>query len=431
MNDAVKEVGGASTQRSLYEEAIARMDRAAPLAEADPETLLRLRQPEHISQVSIPVRMDDGKLRVFSGMRVRHSTIRGPAKGGIRYHPNVTLDEVKALAFWMACKCAVVNIPYGGGKGGITVDPKQLSQMELEKLSRGFMRGIADAIGPDIDIPAPDVYTNETVMAWMADEYAKIKRQWIPGVITGKPVELGGSLGRDDATGRGGYYCIQELARRRKWTPSKVRVALQGWGNAAQHCARLLESDGYIIVAASDSSGGVYRPDGLSFGSLMSVKRETGRLKPDALKAKSITNAQILELDAELLVPAALENQITGENAKRIKAQAVLELANGPITVDGDRVLTDRNILVIPDILANAGGVTVSYFEWVQNRAGAYWPVEEVNQRLKAIMYREFTTVYDLMESKRTDMRNAAYVVALNRISAACRAGGTCSLFAK
>ena len=416
---------------SLFDDAIARLDRAAPLSDADDETILRLRQPEHIAQVSIPVRMDDGSLRIFPGVRVRHSTIRGPGKGGIRYHPNVTLDEVKALAFWMACKCAVVDIPYGGGKGGITVDPKQLSTMELERLSRGFIRMIADAIGPDIDIPAPDVYTNETIMAWMADEYAKIKRQWIPGVITGKPVALGGSLGRDDATGRGGYYCVQELARRRKWTPHRTRVALQGWGNAAQHCARLLEGDGYRIVAASDSSGGVYRAEGLDYSTLMEVKARHGKLRADLIKADAITNEQVLELDAEVLVPAALENVITADNAPRIKAQAVIELANGPTTPEADRILAERNVIVVPDILANAGGVTVSYFEWAQNRAGVYWALDDVHQKLKGIMCRAFGEVHDLMESKRTDMRNAAYIQALNRIAAANRAGGTREMFAR
>src|SRR5688572_3280813 len=337
MDGSVKE--DVHVRASLFDDAIARLDRAAPLADADEETILRLRQPEHLVQVSIPVRMDDGSLRIFPGVRVRHSTIRGPGKGGIRYHPNVTLDEVKALAFWMACKCAVVDIPYGGAKGGITVDPKRLSQTELERLSRAFLRAIADAIGPDLDIPAPDVYTNETVMAWMADEYAKIKRQWVPGVITGKPVAMGGSVGRDDATGRGGYYCVQELAKRRGWSPTKVRVALQGWGNAAQHCAKLLAQDGYRIVAASDSSGGVYRAEGIEFDKLMRVKSETGRLHAGPLKGDAVTNAQLLELDAELLVPAALENVITVDNAPRIKAQAVLELANGPTTSDADTIL--------------------------------------------------------------------------------------------
>jgi glutamate dehydrogenase (NADP+) len=429
MNDLGKE--GVHARRSLFDDALARLDRAAPMADVDEETLLRLRRPEQVLHVSIPVRMDDGSLRIFEGMRVRHSTIRGPGKGGIRYHPDVNLDEVKALAFWMACKCAVVDIPYGGAKGGICVNPKELSSAELERLSRGFIRPIADAIGPDIDIPAPDVYTNETIMAWMADEYAKIKRQWIPGVITGKPVELGGSLGRDDATGRGGYYCIVELAKRRKWNPSKVRVAVQGWGNASQHCARLLASDGYRIVAASDSTGGVHRAEGLDFSSLMEVKNKTGRLQAAALRADAVTNAQLLEVDAELLIPGALEDQITADNARRIKAHAIVELANGPTTAEADQILADRDVIVVPDILANAGGVTVSYFEWAQNRAGVYWELADVHQRLKTIMTREFNTVYELMETKRTDMRTAAYAHALSRISAAVRATGTREMFAK
>ena len=387
---------------SLYAAAIARLDRAAVIAKANPETVSRLREPETLVQVSIPVRMDDGSLRIFQGCRVRHSTLRGPGKGGIRYHPSVTLDEVKALAFWMACKCAVVNIPYGGAKGGITVDPRQLSQMELERLSRGFVRAIADVIGPDIDIPAPDVYTNETIMGWMTDEYSRIRRQWIPGVFTGKPIALGGSLGRDDATGRGGYYCIQEISKRRSWSPAKTRVAIQGFGNAGQHVARLLHGDGYRIVAVSDSVAGIYRADGFDVPSLIETKTQTGKLP----KAQSISNTQILETDVEVLIPAALENVITADNAAKIKAQAIIELANGPTTPQADKILYERGVMVVPDILANAGGVTVSFFEWAQNRQGFYWGLEDVHKRLKTIMSREFTAISELMEHHKTDMRN-------------------------
>ncbi len=418
---------------TLFSNAIGRLDEAGKIAGLDPEVVELLRHTKAVMHISIPVRMDDGSLKVFEGYRVRHNNHRGPTKGGIRYHPNVSLDEVKALAFWMTCKCAVVGIPFGGGKGGVTVDPRELSHMELERLSRGFIQQVADFIGPDVDIPAPDVYTNARIMGWMMDEYSKIKRQHSPAVITGKPIPLGGSLGRDDATGRGAYYCIKELEKRRGWDPKKTTVAVQGFGNGGQNAAKLLHADGYKVVAVSDSRGGIYKPQGFDVPSLIQFKNESRKLKAvycdgsvcEAIQADSISNEQLLELDVDVLIPAALENQITSAKVGNMKAKVIAEVANGPTTPEADAALSKRGTLVIPDILANAGGVTVSYFEWVQNRQGFYWPVQEVRDRLEKIMRAEFNAVYDLMEQHETDMRTAAYAHALKRIGDAVEAGGT------
>jgi len=423
----------AELQADIFNDALQRLDSAAVHAGVDAETLIRLRQPEQSLQVSVPVRMDDGSLKIFAGYRVRYNSVRGPTKGGLRYHPSVDLEEVKALAFWMTFKCAVVGIPYGGGKGGVAVNPKELSRMELERLSRSFISSIAQFIGPDTDIPAPDVYTNATIMGWMADEYSKIAGRQSPSVITGKPLALGGSLGRDDATGRGAYYCIKELEERRGWDPSQVRVAVQGWGNAGQHVARLLHADGYKIVAASDSRGGVYNEGGFDVPSLIQFKNETRQLKGVYCKGSvcelidhtQLSNEELLELDVDLLLPSAVENVITAENAGRIKAPCIVELANGPVTSAGDAVLRANNKLVVPDILANAGGVTVSYFEWVQNRAGFAWELDEVHSRLETIMRREFGAIYSLMGEIDSDMRTAAYVHALKRLGTAIEAAGT------
>lgn len=423
---------------NVFEDAIRRLDRAFQYADIDQEAVERLKHPKKILEVSIPVRMDDGSLRVFTGYRVRHDDTRGPTKGGMRYHPAVDLAEVKALAFWMTFKCAVVGLPFGGGKGGIIVNPKDLSRMELERLSRGFIEQIADFIGPETDVPAPDVYTNAMIMGWMMDEYSKIHRRRTPAVITGKPIPLGGSLGRDDATGRGAYYCIKELEHKHGWKPDEVRVAVQGFGNAGQHVARLLHADDYKIVAVSDSRGGIYRKDGFDIPSLIHMKNESRRLKAvycdesvcESVKADTITNEALLELDVNLLIPAAMENQITSDNVNRIQAPVIVEVANGPITSEADQILNEKGILVVPDILANAGGVTVSYFEWVQNKSGYYWTLDEVHERLHKIMVREYNAVYDLMEQKEIDMRTAAYVLALNRIGEAIESQGTARYFA-
>lgn len=412
---------------NIFKDALSRLDKAAAYARIDSEALEKLKHPKACLEVSIPVRMDDGSCEIFTGYRVRHSDLRGPAKGGIRFHPSVTIDEVKSLAFWMTIKCAVVGIPYGGGKGGVIVDPKQLSPMELERLSRGYIEKIAAFIGPDTDIPAPDVYTNPMIMGWMMDEYSKIAGRLSPAVITGKPIPLGGSQGRDDATARGGYYCITELAKKRGWNPKSIRVAVQGFGNAGQFVAALLHKDGYKVVAVSDSRNAIYHADGLDIPHIIQIKNQTNRLPTQ--HATELTNAELLELDVELLIPAALENQITKQNAAKIKAPVIVELANGPTTIEADTILHDKNILVIPDILANAGGVTVSYFEWVQNKSGYYWDLPTVHQRLEEIMLREFGNVYQLMETHKTDMRTAAYILALNRHSAAVSALGTSEYF--
>ena len=422
---------------SIFEDAIRRLDRAFEFAKIDAEAVEKLKHPKAIVQVSIPVRMDDGSLRVFEGYRVRHDDTRGPAKGGIRFHPEVNLDEVKALAFWMTCKCAVVGIPYGGAKGGVVVNPKELSRLELERLSRGFIRQIADFIGPEIDIPAPDVYTNPMIMGWMMDEYSLMHGRRTPAVITGKPIPLGGSLGRNEATGRGAYFCIKELEMIRGWKPSDVRVAVQGFGNAGQQVARLLHEDGYRVVAVSDSKGGIYNHGGFDIPSLMKIKNESRQLKAvycsgsvcEIVDADPISNAELLELDVDLLVPAALENVIDGENAPAVKAEVIVEVANGPINCRGDAVFNEKKKLVVPDILANAGGVTVSYFEWVQNKQGFYWTEEEVNDRLRQIMTREFNGIYEIMDRHGIDMRTAAYACALSRMGEAIEAGGTRSFF--
>lgn len=420
-------------QGKIFDQAILRLDEAFKHSTIDPETLETLKHPQSALTVSIPVRMDNGSLKYFTGYRIRHDNTRGPTKGGIRYHPDVSQDEVRALAFWMTIKCAVMGIPYGGAKGGIIVDPKSLSRLELERLSRGFIAQIADFIGPDIDIPAPDVYTNPMIMGWMMDEYSKIKRQFSPAVITGKPIPLGGSLGRDDATGRGGYYCIKELERILDLKPGKTTVAIQGFGNAGQAVAKLLHADGYKIVAISDSSGGIYSKDGFDAPSIIKAKNDSRKVQAvycsesvcESIPADTITNEELLELDVDILIPAALENQITAENADKIKAPYVVELANGPITLDAEPTLFSNNITVVPDVLANAGGVTVSYYEWVQNKQGYSWPLSEIHSRLHTIMKREFNNVYELMQKNKCDMRTAAYTHALNRFNEAVVAQGT------
>ncbi|MCB1120333.1 MAG: Glu/Leu/Phe/Val dehydrogenase [Verrucomicrobiae bacterium] len=427
---------------NLVDRSLLRLDEAAAYANPHPETLERLRHAKAIIQVSIPVRMDDGTLKVFEGYRVRHNDILGPTKGGLRFHPQVDLDEVKSLALWMTFKCATVGIPYGGGKGGVCVNPKELSRLELERLSRGFIQQIAGFIGPDTDIPAPDVYTNPTIMGWMMDEYAKIQQKKVPAVITGKPIPLGGSLGREDATGRGAYYCIKELERLHNWIPSDIKIAVQGFGNAGQFVAQLLHNDGYCIVAVSDSQGGAYRPEGLDIPRVIEEKNSKHSLDDiycicsvgqtehcNNHGTDRISNQALLELDVDLLIPAALEDQITIANANNIKAPFVVEVANGPITPEADKILLQKSTVVLPDILANAGGVTVSYFEWLQNRAGDYWTEEEVHRRLEKIMVKAFTQVHQKSELLEIDYRTAAYAHALQKINEAVESQGTYGYF--
>jgi glutamate dehydrogenase (NADP+) len=422
---------------SLFADALQHLDKVQQYVGVDPEIIERLKHPARTLEVSVPVRMDDGSLQTFTGYRVRHDQSRGPTKGGLRYHPQVSMDEVKALAFWMTIKCAIVDIPYGGAKGGICVDPKLLSRLELERLSRGFIEQVADFIGPDTDIPAPDVYTNPMIMGWMMDEYSKIKRHYSPAVITGKPIALGGSLGRDDATGRGAYYCIKYLEKIRGWDPQKIRVAVQGFGNAGQHVAGLLHRDGYHVVAVSDSKGGIYREDGFDVPSLIHAKQETQSVKAvycegsvcEAVPATQITNEELLALDVDILIPAALENVIHVGNVARVQAPLIVEVANGPISSEADQILAEREVLIVPDVLANSGGVTVSYFEWVQNRAGYYWELPLVHQRLNDTMHAAFDAVYQFMQQHQLDMRSAAYAVGLQRLSAAISAQGTQNYF--
>jgi glutamate dehydrogenase (NADP+) len=420
-----------------FERALRRLDAAARHVEIPAETLQRLRYPKAVLTVSIPVRRDNGELEVFEGYRVHHSDLLGPGKGGLRYHPRVDLEEIKALAFWMTCKCAVMDLPYGGAKGGVAVDPKKLSLLEIERLSRGLIRHIADFIGPDTDIPAPDIYTNERIMGWMMDEYSHVVRQRTPAVITGKPVALGGSRGRSGATGRGAYVCIRELAREHDWRPEDITVAIQGFGNAGQSVARLLHEDGYCVVAVSDSGGAIYNEEGFDVHRLIRGKNERRSLEAlyadcsvcEAEGAERISNADLLELDVDVLIPAALEDVITADNARRVQARTVVEVANGPTTVEADEILDERGVTVIPDILANAGGVTVSYFEWIQNRTGDYWSEVVICERLDARMREQFHQVMRTSREKEIPLRKAAYVVALQRLSAAAEAMGTSQLF--
>lgn len=413
--------------KNVFENTKEQLDKALKHVKVTKDVIEILSYPKRIIKVSIPVRMDSGNLKVFNGYRVQYNTARGPAKGGIRYHPDVNMDEVKALAFWMAIKCAVVNIPYGGGKGGIEVDPKKLSMKELEALSRGFIREMHEFIGPDKDIPAPDVYTNPMIMDWMADEYGKLVGKPTPAVITGKSIEKGGSLGRDDATARGGFYVLQEAMKHLGKDPKEATAAIQGYGNAGSNAAKLLEEAGYKIVAVSDSKGAIYAPEGLHADSVLKYKKEKGMVDGVYYKGsvctdiehEHITNEELLELDVEVLVPAALENQITRKNADNIKAKIILELANGPTTPEADEVLAKKGILVLPDILANAGGVTVSYFEWLQNKKNEKWDLEKVHKKLKRIMVREFDNVHKISKIKKIDMRTAAYVLAVKRLAEA------------
>jgi glutamate dehydrogenase (NADP+) len=428
---------GGLMSNNIYTEALSRLDKASSYAAIDSEAVEKLKHPKACIEISLPIRMDDGNLKIFTGYRVHYNDVRGPTKGGIRYHPGVNLDEMKTLAFWMTVKCAVVGIPFGGAKGGIVVDPKQLSRMELERLSRKYIELIADFIGPDIDIPAPDVYTNAMIMGWMMDEYSIIVRHSSPAVITGKPIPLGGSQGREDATGRGAFYCIKELEKKRNWQPPNMRVAIQGFGNAGQNIAELLYQDGYKIVAVSDSKGGIYRSEGFDVPSIIHAKNSSKQIQAvycegsvcQLIDAKNITNEELLELDVDILIPAAIENQITGENAARIKAPVIVEIANGPTTTEADSILKEKDTLIVPDILANAGGVTVSYFEWVQNKSGYYWGLAEIHSRLHEIMSREFDNIYQLTEKYSTDMRTAAYIHALDRQAAAVVAQGTRDYF--
>ena len=418
---------------SLFADASKRFERALKYVSISEDALKRLKYPKASLAVSIPVRMDDGSLRVFQGYRVRYDDTRGPGKGGVRYHPNVSMDEVQSLAFWMTFKAALLNLPYGGAKGGITLNPKELSKQELERLSRGYIDAIADFIGPDIDILAPDVYTNAMVMGWMMDQYSIIKRKISPAVVTGKPIAMGGSQGRVSATAMGAFYAINTILPKFDQVPQKTTVAIQGFGNVGGILADLMSKAGYKVVAVSDSQGGIYAEKGLDIPSIKQYKNESKSMKAvycedsvcNIVEHKLITNEELLTLDVDVLIPAALENQITVANAKDIKAKYIFEVANGPTTSDADLILEEKGIYVFPDILINAGGVTVSYFEWVQNRSGLYWTLPEVNDKLKEKMVAETQIVWNIAQELEVSMRTAAYIHALNRLGEALDAKGT------
>lgn len=406
-------------QNNIYTAFLEKLQTVALTGNINEIVLGNLIIPKQVLEVAVPVTMDDGSSKIFKGFRVKHSDLLGPAKGGIRFHENITIEEVKFLALAMTLKCAIADLPFGGGKGGVQVDSKKLSRSELEKLSRGFIRAISDHIGPDIDVPAPDLYTNSTIMSWMLNEYEQIKRCKAPAVITGKPVSLGGSLGREDATARGGLYCIEQLISINNLNKQDIKVAIQGFGNAGQNIADLLYKDNFKIVAISDSAGGVYCENGLNISKLISNKIETGVLNNNIQDIKIITNQQLLELDVDLLIPAAMENQITINNANNIKAKYIIELANGPISKEADQILLKNNIMLLPDILANSGGVIVSYFEWVQNRTGFYWELQEVHDKLKNKIIKSFNNIYKLKTELNVDMRTASYIYALNKLELA------------
>jgi glutamate dehydrogenase (NAD(P)+) len=382
-----------------------------------------LREPRRELTVHFPVKMDDGSVQVFTGYRVQHNLGRGPAKGGIRYHQDVTLDEVKALAMWMTWKCAVVGIPYGGGKGGVIVDPKKLSIKELEGLTRRFFTEIEVLVGPEKDIPAPDVNTNAQVMAWMMDTYSMHVGYTVPGVVTGKPISLGGSEGRNEATARGTVYCIIEAARHLGIELDKARVSIQGFGNAGSIAAQLISAEKSTVVAVSDSTGGIHNPNGLEINRVIAWKQEHGTVQGFP-GAEDISNAEVLEVDCDILIPAALENQITARNAGNIKARLVAEAANGPTTPEADEILWKKSIFMIPDILCNAGGVTVSYFEWVQDLNRDHWSEQIVNEKLKVIMVKAFQETLAIARREQIYMRTAAYLLAVKRVAEATQMRG-------
>jgi glutamate dehydrogenase (NAD(P)+) len=399
-----------------YEIAQRQFDNAARYLDLKEGIKAKLRLPKRELSVNFPVKMDDGSIQMFTGHRVQHSLARGPAKGGIRYHPDVTLDEVRALAMWMTWKCAVVGIPYGGAKGGVVCNPKVMSERELERLTRRFTSEIIMLIGPDSDIPAPDVNTNAQTMAWIMDTYSMTKGYSVPAVVTGKPVEIGGSLGRREATGRGVMFTTRDALKHLGMPIEGARVAVQGFGNVGGIGAQLLQELGCTIIAVSDSKGGIYNPKGLDAEDVMRHKAETSTVVGYP-GTDTITNSELLELDCEVLVPAALENEITKENADCVKARIIAEGANGPTTPEADAILFDKGVFVAPDILANAGGVTVSYFEWVQGLQSFFWSEDEVNANLEKIMVRAFEDVLAISQRREVDMRIAAYILAIDRVA--------------
>ncbi len=399
-----------------FENAMTQLDKAAKIMNLDPEIHEILKYPERIITVWIPVKMDNGSIKIFTGYRCQHNSALGPYKGGIRYHWNVTIDEVKALSFWMTMKCAVIGNPLGGAKGGIIVNPKELSVGELERLSRGYIQKIWRDVGSDKDIPAPDVYTTPQIMAWMRDEYEKLVGHADPGMITGKPIEEGGSEARGYATAQGGYYVLRETAKKLGMNASETSVAIQGFGNAGSFMAKILAKDGYKIVAVSDSKGGVMNREGLDIAAVDAHKEQTGSVV-GASNTTPINNDDILKLDVDVIVPAALENVITGENAGEIKAKVIIELANGPVTPEADEILFGNNVLSVPDILSNAGGVRVSCYEWEQNVKGEHWSEAEVLEKLERSMVDSFNKVWETKEKFAVEMRSAAFISAIEKVA--------------
>ncbi len=388
-----------------------------------PEVMYELlKQPMRMLTVRIPVRMDDDVVKVFTGYRAQHNDAVGPTKGGVRFHPDVTEDEVKALSIWMSLKAGIVDLPYGGGKGGIICDPREMSFRELERLSRGYVRSISQLVGPTKDIPAPDVFTNSQIMAWMMDEYSRIREFDSPGFITGKPLVLGGSHGRESATAKGVALMIREAAKKKGIKLEGARVVVQGFGNAGSYLSKFMYDTGAKVIGISDAYGALYDENGLDIDYLLDRRDSFGTVTK--LFKNTITNKELLELDCDILVPAAIENQITAENVNNIKARIVVEAANGPTTIEATRVLTEKGILLVPDVLASAGGVTVSYFEWVQNNQGYYWTEAEVWEKLEQVMVKAFNNVYNTAESRKIDMRLSAYMVGVRKMAEASRFRG-------
>ena len=413
----------AVVEKNAYDAAMENFDLAADALELDDDVRSMIKYPERILTVVLPVRMDNGKIHCFQGFRVQHSTARGPAKGGIRYHPNVTVDEVKALATWMTWKCAVVNIPFGGGKGGVTCNPKKMSLVEIERLTRRYASAILPLIGPAQDIPAPDVYTNSQVMAWIMDTYSMTKGYPIPGVVTGKPIALGGSLGRNEATGRGVFNTLQSACEHLQIPMKGAKVVVQGFGNAGSIAAQLLDSNQACVIAVSDSKGCIYNRNGIDIPKLILHKEKTGSVVGFPA-SESITPEQLLSLECEILVPAALENAVQGENAPSVRAKIIAEAANGPLTPEADRILEAKGVFIIPDIHCNAGGVTVSYFEWVQDEQHLFWEAQDVYNRLEHVMKTSFSDVLKIHLVHKVGMRTAANMLGISRVAEATKLRG-------
>ncbi|HEX8070359.1 MAG TPA: Glu/Leu/Phe/Val dehydrogenase [Pyrinomonadaceae bacterium] len=405
-----------SKETNPFDSMMKRFDRAAQLLELDPDLYAVMRVPNRELKVYIPVRMDSGRIQIFEGYRVQHNFARGPAKGGIRYAPDVTLDEVRALAAWMTWKCAVVNVPFGGGKGGVICDPQVMSLGELERLTRRYAAELLDFIGPEKDVPAPDMNTNEQTMAWIMDTYSMHARHTVTAVVTGKPIDIGGSQGRREATGRGLLFVVNQAIKRFKMMPPQTRVVVQGSGNVGGIGAQLLHEAGYKVVAISDIGGGIYNPNGINIPAALAHLRQT-RSFEEYEGAERVSNEELLEIECDVLAPCATENQIRSDNADRIKCRVLAEGANGPTTAEADEILHNKGIFVIPDILANAGGVTVSYFEWVQDRMGYFWKEDVVNERLQDVMVKSFNDVVKYADQHRVDTRTAAYMLAIDRVA--------------